>query len=513
MLKKLRDKKIILALVAIFVLGSALRFYNLGSHPAGLFCDEAGLSYNAYLISKTGKDGQGNTLPFYVNIFSPRGPVAIYDQIPAIKIFGLNEFGSRFTAALIGTLTIFVGFFLALELFNKSFKASVFTSLLIATSPWHIHFSRFATENIRLPFYFSLSLLLFLIGVRREKLWILLLSLVFLFLAFYSYTPANIFIPLFILGTVIIYREFFIKFKKIFLILSLTTLIFSLPFILEMRGNSNHSRFSEVSVFKDKTMHDGLLEMRNTYIQSFSKEFLFLKGDSGMSKHFITRFSVKGMGELYIITAPFLILGVYQLLRGLRKKEHQLLLLWLTLYPIGSVLAGADGGGPFATRSIIGVVVFTLVSALGFITLLSWIKKVKMKKLFTAVTIIALLLSLVQYARLYFVEYPRYSLDFWGWQYGARDIVQYFVANHSNYDELIMAPEFNAPEIFLKFYGNGKCHKCKIGLPEDSLKPDKKQLFAVTPSYISEKSLTLKTLKYVYYPNGQVAFQIGTIVK
>lgn len=513
MFERIKDKKIILAMVSIVIIGAFLRFYNLGSVPAGFFCDEAGQSYYAYIISKSGIDPKGNFLPFYVDVFGPIGPVAIYDQIPAIKIFGLNEFGSRFTAALLGTLTVVVVFFLAYALFEKNVRAGIMASFLTATLPWHIHFSRFGTENIRLPFYFSLFLLFFILGVEKEKKVFLFISLISMFTAFYSYTAANLFIPPFFIGIVILYRKFFIKFKKFSLVFFLTALIFSIPFLTEMKENNKHSRFSEVSVFKNKTNKEAFIAMKDTYLQSFSPSFLFLKGDAGIPHHFITRFSVRGVGELYPITAPFFLIGMYYLLRNIRKKEYSILIIWLTLYPIGSVVAGADGGGPFATRSIIGVLVFPLITALGFISLLLWIKKETTRKLFTAVTILALLLSLVQYTRLYFMEYPKYSLDFWGWQYGARDIVQYFVDKHSIYDELIMAPEFNAPEVFLKFYGDGKCYKCKIGLPEDSLKPNKKQLFAVIPSYLKKNNFKFKTIRYIYYPNGKVAFQIGTIVK
>lgn len=513
MLKELRRKKIILALFAIVVLGLVLRFYKLDSHPAGFFCDEAGQSYYAYVISKSGIDPKGNFLPFYVDVFGPIGPVAIYDQIPAIKIFGLNEFGSRFTAALLGTLTIVVVFFLAYVLFKKDVRAGIMASFLTATLPWHIHFSRFGTENIRLPFYFSLFVLFFILGVNKEKKVFLFISLIFMFTAFYSYTAANLFIPPFFIGIVILYRDFFIKFKKFSLVFFLTALIFSVPFLIEMKENNEHSRFSEVSVFKGKTNREAFIAMKDTYLQSYFPNFLFLKGDTGIPGHFITRFSVRGIGELYPVTAPFFLIGMYYLLRNIRKKEYSILIIWLTLYPIGSVVAGADGGGPFATRSIIGVLVFPLITTLGFTSLLLWIRREKIRRVFTAITIIALLLSLVQYSKLYFIEYPKYSLDFWGWQYGARDIVHYFIENRSNYDELVMAPEFNAPEIFLKFYGRNKCYKCKIGLPEDSFRPDKKQLFAVTPTYLKNKNLNFNTVKYIYYPNGGVAFQIGTVVE
>lgn len=77
-----------------------------------------------------------------------------------------------------------------------------------------------------------------------------------------------------------------------------------------------------------------------------------------------------------------------------------------------------------------------------------------------------------------------------------------------------MAPEFNAPDIFFKFYAPNDCNKCRIGLPDTNYNPLIKQLFAVTRKYLHERPyIKFKTQKTIYYPNGTIAFQIGEIVK
>lgn len=49
-----------LILVAIFSLALFLRFYQLGSNPAGLHGDGASQGYNAFSILHTGKDRYGD---------------------------------------------------------------------------------------------------------------------------------------------------------------------------------------------------------------------------------------------------------------------------------------------------------------------------------------------------------------------------------------------------------------------------------------------------------------------
>lgn len=521
-------------LTLIVLVAFVLRVYQNTSHPLGFFCDEAGLTYEAYSIATTGKDSLGNTFPFYINIFSPRGPVAVYDQIPFIWIFGMSEFTSRFISALYGTITIVLVFFLTYIL-SKNKTTAMFAALLTATSPWHIQFSRFGTENIRLPFYFGLFLLFVLLGIHaqykhviansalrdeaisyknnRSKLYVFL-SIFFLFLAFYSYTAADVFLLPFLVGFVLIFRTYFFKYKRFSLILAALLILIISPFMYQMISSPQQSRFAEVSVFKGKTNQEAITAMVTTYLQSYSPEFLFFKGDAGMPGHFINRFSVKGFGELYLVALPFFLLGLWYVIRNSKKKTNQLLLLWLLLYPLGSVVAGADGGGPFATRSIIGALVFQIITASGITYFLSQIKEKVVKYAVIGGVTVLFVISCGLYIYAYFVQYPTYSEDFWGWQYGVRDIVQYFAQHQSEYDQEIMAPEFNAPDIFFKFYAPHDCQKCIVGLPQDTLNSNIKQIYAVTPEYLKQHpEFIFDMRKRLTYPNGTTAFLIGTIKK
>lgn len=501
----------LLGIIVLF--GFFIRIYQNTTHPSGFFCDEAGLTYEAYTIAHTGKDSFGHIFPFYFTIFSPRGPVAIYDQVPFIWIFGLNEFTSRFTSATIGTITIILLFFI-MQLLFKNRIASIFAAFLLTISPWHIQFSRFGTENIRVPFYFGFFLLFFLIGIHKQKKVLVSLSIFFLFLVFYAYTAADIFIFPFIAGIALIYRNYFFKNRLFSLFLCVLIFICCFPFFYQMLFFSRESRFAQVSILNNHSFLEATTQMTKTYIQSYSPDFLFLKGDADMPNHFINRFSVKSFGELYFATVPFFIFGFFFLVKKSKKKEHQLLLLWLLLYPLGSVVAGADGGGPFATRSIIGVMIFQIITALGIYIFLSWIKHKHLKKLSLVLLIMVFCLSNGKYLYTYFFLYPQYSEDFWGWQYGAKDIVQYFVQHQETYDKEIMAPEFNSPEIFFRFYAPNDCTKCKVGLPQESFDSRQRQLFAITPLYLQKhREFIMTTQKQIIYPNGTVAFLIGEIKK
>jgi len=183
------------------------------------------------------------------------------------------------------------------------------------------------------------------------------------------------------------------------------------------------------------------------------------------------------------------------------------------IYPLGTVFTNAPG--PQATRSIIGVIPFQILSGVGVYYLLEISKKLfkKFHIFFVTMVFLIIFLSFLKFWKL-FTQYPLYSSDFWGWQYGPKEIISYFKKVDKYYDELIMSSMFNMPEIFFKFYNPEGCQKCKIG-NLNSFHPEKKQLFALSlqeweNSFIFGKIITHRI---IFYPDGKVAFLIGEIEK
>ncbi|MBL7159095.1 glycosyltransferase family 39 protein [Candidatus Microgenomates bacterium] len=511
----------------ILILGFFLRVVNLQNLPHGFFCDEASIGYNAYSLLKTGKDEYGKSWPLFFKAFGEyKGPIQIYSTIPFVAIFGLNEFSVRLTSAIYGTLTILAVYFLVKELFpKKNSQFSILNSQLIASfflaiSPWHIHFSRVGFELMPFVFFSTLGVWLFLKSLKAKNR---LLTLNFAFLtfnlAFYSYSPARIFIPLFLTGLVLIFRKSF-KIKALFLSFFIFFLL-SLPLLFHIKSGQGLSRWHQVSVFKEKTFSQAVKQMEKNYLAHFSLDFLFKKGDAGMS--FLTRHSVRGMGELYWFQLPLIILGILGLWRLKKHKELAFLIWWLILYPLGSVLT-ADAT-PQATRSIIGVIPFQILSAAGVFYLFN-LGEVGPRKMRSNLIrkILALLLLLLtglsgaefaRYLNLYFNEYPKYSSGYYGWQWGFREIMEDFANEQTDYDELLITHRFNMGGTLLKFYQVSiSCQKCKIAFNPITFDPLKKQLFALRKEGVEElekQGVKFTTKKILYYPDDKEAFFIGEV--
>lgn len=504
-------------LLLIVCIGLILRTYLIAELPSGFFADEASIGYNAYTILTKGTDEYGSFSPFFFRAFGEyKNPVQIYSTVPFIALFGLNEFSVRIVSALYGVLGIIALFFLVKEIFHKekrSYYIAISASFLLTINPWHIHLSRVALEGFMAFIFFTILGLYFFLKSQRNKKYFFL-SVVTFILAFYSYFPARLFIPLLGISIFIFYIRFFMRNLRVAILCVLFLSIFLIPFVSSLFSSSALARWQQVSIFSQPPSDVSVTQhiIRN-YLSHFSLDFLFTRSDIDMPGQFITRHSVRGIGQLYFFHLPFIILGMLYLFKK-NKKIFLIFITWVVIFPSGSMFTTSQSAQ--ATRSVIGIVPFQIFSAVGIFYFLRYLSKLHLYYFQIALGIIffVILASFMQFVNLYFSKYNLYASDFWGWQYGARDIVKYFASQESKYDELVMAPEFNAPEIFFKFYAPNQCEKCQIGTPKESYNPTKRQLFAVTPAFLNDNpSFIFIAQKIIYYPNKNIAFQIGEVVQ
>ncbi|OGM19058.1 hypothetical protein A2955_01285 [Candidatus Woesebacteria bacterium RIFCSPLOWO2_01_FULL_37_19] len=496
----------------IIFIGFLLRIFMLSSVPSGFFADEASIGVNAYSLLTTGKDEYGVSAPIFFKSFGDyRLPVPIYSNILFIALFGLNEFSVRFTAAFFGTLTIILIYLITKELF-KSETAAIFSAFFLAISPWHIHFSRFGSEYIYFPFWFCLSLYLFLVAFKKPIFYIL--SFFSFGVSIYTYYPSIFITPSFLIFLIALFFKNISKKRTIFTFSVLTFLVILIPLFNGLSEGVVQSRWQKVSVFKEVSLSQSIYRISKTYLAHFSPNFLFIGGDIGYPGHFITRFSVKGLGELYWIQALLIILGIILLWKRAKLRKVGLILLtWFILYPLGSSLTGTDGGGPFSFRSIFGVISFQILTALGVFFLIEIKPRLISASLLLLIVFISIL-SLSNYAYKYFFEYPMYSSNFWGWQFGPRDIMGYFLTKRDIYTEMYLETKFNSGQIFLKFYDpeNVCQNRCMMG-DWNMYSPSKKQLFAISYESMQDipPNLYFDLQKIIFYPDSTPAFMIGEL--
>ncbi|MBI4226313.1 glycosyltransferase family 39 protein [Candidatus Roizmanbacteria bacterium] len=497
----------IIFLSLIIILGFLVRVWNIQNNPYGFFTDEASIGYNAYSLLKTGKDEWGVRLPV---LFKASGaysnPVFIYSAIPIIFLFGLNEFSVRFTSVLYGILGIFALFLLTNLLFGK--KIALFSALFLAISPWHIHMSRIGFEVISSVFWVLFSF--YLLFKSKQNFAHYPLALVSLIITFLSYYPMRIYTPIFYsLFFLVYYKDtfFWLKNKKFWFYNFAALGIF---IVLLWPYLSDGSFFER---WKQAKMGDiSIDKIVVGYLNHFSADFLFRKGDIDFFGQSVTRHSIRGTGELYWYQLPFIIIGIFTIFK-IKKKRREIFFffLFLLVYPLGSMFTST---APQATRSVIGVIPFQVLTGIGVSRFLDHFKNHYFRALLFAGSVFIISVSFIHFFNL-LRQYPNYSSDYWGWQYGPREVVEYFLKEHNNYDELYLTGYFNAPYIFLKFYDpENKCQNCFI-LDTDRISTKKRQIFALRQGDVDNEIkrkypiLNFKKIKTIYLPDGSPEIFIG----
>jgi len=68
-------------LLGCVILAAASYFHGVPQNPHGFYIDESSIAYNAYTISRTGRDEYGEAWPLYFTAFGEfKNPVHIYQQ-------------------------------------------------------------------------------------------------------------------------------------------------------------------------------------------------------------------------------------------------------------------------------------------------------------------------------------------------------------------------------------------------------------------------------------------------
>ncbi len=221
-------------LLAILLVASVLRLWNLGSFPPHLRNDEAALGYNAYSILSTGKDEHGEFLPLIFKSFGDWKPgLYVYLTIPFVALLGFSEVVVRLPSALVGIVSVALIYGIVLQLFKKELIA-LSSAFLLSVSPIFMPFSRGAWEvNVSLGLTLA-GIYFFLISLKSSKF--LLLSAAAFGLTFLCSHGAKFSTPVIVSLLVLIsFAEFKKIPKKISLMSLLIILLLAATVVLSFR--------------------------------------------------------------------------------------------------------------------------------------------------------------------------------------------------------------------------------------------------------------------------------------
>lgn len=432
--------------VMILIIGIAVRFYQLGSVPAGLNQDEASMGYDAFSLLHFGVDRNNSHNPVHmISWGSGQNALQAYITIPFIAIFDLNVFTIRLVPAIWGVACLIFMYLMAKKLAGREF--ALLSMFLVCISPWHIVLSRWALESNILPGVILVSVLLLLLAQEHRKM--LYVPFAFFALSLYAYSTAYAFVPVFlaVYGIYALWHRIYSV--KEWIIACAIFGVIALPIAL----------FVCINLFKLNTIDLGVLtvpgmpgEARYTHMTSFFSNEFFLEIFKNFKRVieilFIdlndreTQSSVKGIGSIYGFTIPFFVLGLFLFVRNFRSDSKPSLrapiLIWFFSAFFVAILTW-----PAVHRINLLYFPLILLSAYGIKYFFS-----KSKPIFTCIVIVYVALF-IRFEKIYFTEYADEVGDFFFESY--TDAVYYANKYSSPEDVVYLSDNLNQPYIHVLF--------------------------------------------------------------
>ncbi len=521
-----------LILGSIVILAAFVRLYHLDSNPPSPYWEEVALGYDAYSISKTGKDFHGNSYPLIAfpsyGDYKPSG--YFYALVPFIKLLGLNVLSVRLPSALAGILAVVLVYLLGKELFEE--RVGYVAGLMYALCPWAIQFSRGGWE-VNLAVTLTLAGAYCLLLAQRRR-WFLPLAVISFGLSMFTYHAARLFAPMVggLGGLRLVWgwRKHFLP-----LIISiLFTLAFVLPFVVNLGNQAVSSRFSQTTVLSDldpvlksnaqidahgRTVLARLVYHRYWYYAAviirgwashFSPQFLFIRADGNL-RHWNGHY-----GPLYSLDAVFIAVA---LLVFLKLKPYRrnlgLVILWIILAGIPAALVKPT---PHALRFLFAAPGFVLLSAVGLTTLIEKIPR-RFKGILIGTVVVAYVYLFLSYFIWYITIYPaRAAAD---WQYGYKEVFASLEKIKKPGELVFMTREQGRPSMFYLFYSVYDPSAIQVAGP--SLPKDQLELLQVGDYHFTDTLTSVpglyaasleripakvKPLDTIRRPDGSVVWEI-----
>ena len=221
------------------------------------------------------------------------------------------------------------------------------------------------------------------------------------------------------------------------------------------------------------------------------------------------------MGMLYLWDFPFLLAGIYWLLKEKGKNAFPLF-WWFLVAPAASAVST---GTPHAVRVLLYLPTLQVFTAYGVLRAVRVASKEKLwRKAFLPLISTLLIVNIFYYLHQYYVHSPiDYAPD---WLYGYKQMVMMVKSEEENYDKIVVTNYYDQPYIFFLFYnqqdplyyvnsgidylGFGKYEFRRINWNKDQNL--EKTLLVGTGEEIPAKAGPIRG--EILFPDGEVAFRI-----
>lgn len=433
-----------ICLIAILIIAIFFRFYKITVMPPGLYPDEAMNGNNALEALAT------NDMKIFYPENNGREGLFINIQAFSVAFWGNEPWALRSISAFFGILTVLGLYLLAKELFtrfqisklqssiteqipdskfqipNSATIIALLSSFFIATSFWHVNFSRIGFRAITVPFLTTFSFYFLFRGFRRKKILDFILSGIFMGLGFHTYIAFRI-VP-FVVIAVLIFKlieiirsaelgsrkEDIKTFFSQVIIYGIFALLAALPifYYFYVHPEDFVGRAGQVSIFASENPIRELTKSAFLTMAQFN-----LVGDHNWRHNFsgapllfwpVGIFFLVGIFSSLKKCVKFAYQFIYKLAHNPLPIEHAFLLIWFAGMLTPSILS--TEGLPHALRSIGAIPPSFIFAGIGAFSIYNFSEKrifrysTNKKIAFTIYAIILVAIAVFGFKR-YFIDY------------------------------------------------------------------------------------------------------------
>ena len=259
------------------------------------------------------------------------------------------------------------------------------------------------------------------------------------------------------------------KQSKLFLLGIIIACIFVFPVVPHMLSKEARLRFVEVNIFTDssvvKTANERIAREGNTwfakvinnrrvgyarsyilhFLDNVQPDFLFVHGDGN------PKFSTQDVGQMYLIEAPFLAIGIITMF-ATYPSIALLLLYWIV---VSIVPAATARETPHALRILNSLPTWQILVAYGILTTFQYTRNIRSKKFNFPMAFCLLLIVLFTFNLTYYLHnyYRHYPVEFSGeWQYGYKQALAYVGEKGSQFNKIYISENIGRPYMYTLFY-------------------------------------------------------------
>jgi hypothetical protein len=265
---------------------------------------------------------------------------------------------------------------------------------------------------------------------------------------------------------------------------------------------------------KNLSLLDKLARFTKEYLNGLNPVYWFTPNNPSD----LVRHQMSGYGHLWIFSLPFLVIGLWILIKNFRSPAHRTILIAFLASPFGAALAQIT-----VLRVIWLVIPAALATSLGLINFLTWLEKRRIPERVLAPGLLVLLTAInfymlydgVQNGPTWFRDYSLY-----GMQYGAKQVFGEAIPEilqQAPDTRFVVTPTWaNGTDNFVQFFltpqqqAHVKLDSIQAFLFERLPLDDNMLIVLTQPEYAeassSPKFKTASPQKILYYPDGAPGF-------